>query len=64
LDITYKLIIRQVSIIVYVGFRWKDNYGQDNVSLKEYTDGSLREAIFIDDGTNLGKQMGEFNGYK
>ena len=45
-------------------FRWKDNYGQGNISLKEYTDGSLRGTIFVDDGGNPGKQLGDFVGYK
>ena len=45
-------------------FRWNDNWGQGFVNLKEYTDGSMRGNIYIDDGTNPGKLMGEFNGFR
>jgi hypothetical protein len=43
-------------------FRWKDEWGSGFVVLKEYTDGSMRGNIYMDDGTNPGKLMGEFNG--
>ncbi|MDA9649855.1 M48 family metallopeptidase [bacterium] len=43
-------------------FKWQDNWGQGFVVLKEYTDGSMRGNIYMDDGTNPGKLMGEFNG--
>ena len=43
-------------------FRWKDKWGSGFVVLKEYTDGSMRGNIYMDDGTNPGKLMGEFNG--
>ena len=45
-------------------FKWNDKYGQGNLQLREYTDGSLRGVIYIDDGTMLGKQLGDFIGYK
>ena len=45
-------------------FNWNDKYGQGNLQLREYTDGSLRGVIYIDDGTMLGKQLGDFIGYK
>jgi hypothetical protein len=45
-------------------FKWNDKYGQDNLQLREYTDGSLRGLVYIDDGTILGKQLGDFIGYK
>ena len=34
------------------------------VNLQEYTDGSLRGNIYIHDGTNPGKLMGQFGGRK
>ena len=34
------------------------------VNLKEYTDGSLRGNIYMDDGTNPGKLMEQFGGKK
>ena len=45
-------------------FRWRDNWGQGFVNLKEYTDKSMRGNIYIDDGTSSGKLMGEFNGVR
>ena len=45
-------------------FNWNDKYGQGNLQLREYTDGSLKGIIYIDDGTMLGKKLGEFVGYK
>ena len=45
-------------------FRWQDNWGQGFVNLKEYTDKSMRGNIYIDDGTNPGKLIGEFNGFR
>ena len=30
-------------------FRWNDNWGQGFVNLKEYTDGSMRGNIYIDE---------------
>lgn len=45
-------------------FRWKDKWGSGFVVLKEYTDGSMRGNIFIDDGTNPGRLLGEFNGFR
>jgi len=45
-------------------FRWRDNWGQGFVNLKEYTDKSMRGNIYIDDGTNPGKLIGEFNGFR
>ena len=45
-------------------FRWNDNWGRGFINLKEYTDGSMRGNIYIDDGTNPGKLMGEFNGFR
>ena len=43
-------------------FKWNDKYGQGNLQLREYTDGSLKGIIYIDDGTMLGKKLGEFQG--
>ena len=45
-------------------FRWNDRYGQGNLQLSEHTDGSLRGIIHIDDGTMLGKRLGEFVGFR
>jgi len=45
-------------------FRWIDDWSQGFVNLKEYTDKSMRGNIYIDDGTNPGKLMGEFNGVR
>jgi len=45
-------------------FSWRDKWGSGLVKLKEYTDGSLRGSIYMNDGTNPGKLMGEFVGYK
>lgn len=45
-------------------FRWKDNWGQGYLVIKEYTDGSLRGSIYMDSGSNqLGRFLGEFIGY-
>ena len=30
-------------------FRWNDRYGQGNLQLREYTDGSLRGIIYLDE---------------
>ena len=38
--------------------------GEGFVVLQEYTDGSMRGNIYIDDGTNPGKLMGEFIGFR
>ena len=43
-------------------FKWQDNWGSGFVVLQEYNDGSMRGNIYMDDGTNPGKLMGEFNG--
>ena len=43
-------------------FNWNDKYGQGSLQLREYTDGSLKGIIYIDDGTMLGKKLGEFQG--
>ena len=45
-------------------FKWNDKYGHGNLQLREYTDGSLRGVIYIDDGTMLGKKLGDFIGFK
>ena len=45
-------------------FKWNDKYGHGNLQLREYTDGSLRGDIYIDDGTMLGKKLGEFKGQR
>jgi hypothetical protein len=45
-------------------FRWRDDYGTGLLNFKEYTDGFLRGNIFIDDGTNLGKLLGDWIGKK
>ena len=45
-------------------FKWNDRYGQGNLQLREYTDGSLRGVIYIDNGTMLGQKLGNFIGYR
>lgn len=45
-------------------FKWNDRYGQGNLQLREYTDGSLRGVIYIDNGTMLGQKLGEFQGFR
>ena len=45
-------------------FDWHDDYGSGALVLEEYTDGSLRGEIFLDDGTDPGELLGEFTGYK
>ena len=40
-------------------FRWQDNIGTGRLLLDEYTDGSLRGPMFIDEGTNPGKLLGD-----
>ena len=45
-------------------FRWNDKFAKGSLQLREYTDGSLRGIIYIDDGTMLGKKLGEFEGFK
>ena len=45
-------------------FRWNDKWGQGFVLLQEYTDGSMRGNIYMDDGTNPGKLMGQFGGFR
>ena len=45
-------------------YSWKDKWGSGLVKLKEFTDGSLRGSIYMYDGTDPGKLIGEFVGYK
>ena len=45
-------------------FNWQDNWGRGKIVLKEYTDGSMRGQIFMDDGSSPGKLLGEFVGYR
>ena len=45
-------------------FSWRDKWGSGLVKLKEYTDGSLRGSIYMNDATYPGKLMGDFVGYK
>ena len=47
-----------------IWFTWQDNWATGMISLKEYTDGSLRGQIFMNDGTNPGKYLGEFIGFR
>jgi predicted Zn-dependent protease len=47
-----------------IWFTWQDNWATGMISLKEYTDGSLRGQIFMNDGTNPGKHLGEFIGFR
>ena len=47
-----------------IWFTWQDNWATGMISLKEYTDGSLRGQIFMNDGTNPGKCLGEFIGFR
>jgi hypothetical protein len=34
------------------------------LQLREYTDGSLRGIIYLDDGTMLGRNLGKFEGMR
>ena len=43
---------------------WRDNWGEGRLLLKEYTDGSLRGQLFGNDGTNPGRLLGEFAGFR
>ena len=45
-------------------FQWQDNWGTGLISLKEYTDGSMRGYIYMNDGTNPGKLLGDFIGFR
>ena len=45
-------------------FRWNDRYGQGNLQLRKYTDGSLIGIIYIDDGTMLGRKLGDLVGFR
>ena len=45
-------------------FNWRDNWGEGRLLLKEYTDGSLRGQLFGNDGTNPGRLLGEFVGFR
>ena len=45
-------------------FMWQDNWGEGRLLLKEYTDGSLRGQLFGIDGTNPGRLLGEFAGFR
>ena len=47
-----------------IWFTWQDKWATGMISLKEYTDGSLRGQIFMNDGTNPGKYLGEFIGFR
>lgn len=45
-------------------FNWQDHWGNGRILLQEFTDGSLRGQIFMEDGTNPGKLLGEFSGFR
>jgi hypothetical protein len=45
-------------------FNWQDNFGRGRLLLREYTDGSLRGQIYMDNGTNPGRLLGEFAGFR
>jgi len=45
-------------------FNWQDSFGNGSLVLKEYTDGSLRGQIFLNDGSNPGKLLGDWNGFR
>ena len=45
-------------------FMWQDNWGEGRLLLKEYTDGSMRGQLFGNDGTNPGRPLGEFVGFR
>ena len=45
-------------------FSWRDNFGAGQLVLQEYTDGSLRGQMFINDGTNPGKLLGDWIGLR
>ena len=44
-------------------FQWSDNWGFGWLNLKQYTDGSLRGQIYMNDGTNPGQLLGDWIGY-
>ena len=45
-------------------FNWQDAFGNGSLVLQEYTDGSLRGQMFINDGTNPGKLLGDWIGLR
>ena len=45
-------------------FSWRDNFGAGQLVLQEYSDGSLRGQMFINDGTNPGKLLGDWIGLR
>ena len=45
-------------------FNWQDAFGNGSLVLQEYTDGSLRGQLFMNDGTNPGKPLGSWEGYR
>ena len=45
-------------------FRWADKWGKGFLNLKEYTDGSLRGTIYMDDGTDPGRVLGDWVGHR
>ncbi len=45
-------------------FSWRDSFGAGQLVLQEYTDGSLRGQMFINDGTNPGKLLGDWIGLR
>ena len=45
-------------------FSWRDNFVAGQLVLQEYTDGSLRGKMFINDGTNPGKLLGDWIGLR
>jgi len=44
-------------------FNWQDGFDNGSLVLKEYTDGSLRGQIFLNDGSNPRKLLGDWNGF-
>ena len=45
-------------------YRWRDAYGEGNLFLREHSDGSIRGKIYIDDGSQTGKELGNWIGFK
>ena len=45
-------------------FNWQDHWGNGRILLQEFTDGSMRGQIYMEDGTNPGKLLGEFTGFR
>ena len=46
-------------------YRWADQYGQGNLVVQQYTDGSMRGKLYMDDGkTQSGQLLGDWYGIR